>query len=145
MSVSQSSLRETSGQQKNRVFYPYVVINFIVNSFSMCKQSRWLYLCTWGRYTPVSAGLTSLLSLLSLCSLQTLGVGLKIPVLLGWHISHPSAAESGYHLSPFTADSSPLRVIRGLPWWFSGKESPANAGDSGSIRGPGRYHMLKNN
>ena len=27
---------------------------------------------------------------------------------------------------------------RWLPWWLSGKESPANAGDVGSIPSPGR-------
>ena len=26
-----------------------------------------------------------------------------------------------------------------LPWWLSGKESPCNAGDEGSIPGSGRY------
>ena len=29
----------------------------------------------------------------------------------------------------------------GLPWWYSGLESDASAGDMGSIPGPGRFHM----
>ena len=32
-----------------------------------------------------------------------------------------------------------------LPWWLSGKDQPANAGDMGSIPGPGRFHMLQSN
>ena len=27
----------------------------------------------------------------------------------------------------------------GLPWWFSGKDLPANAGDTGLIPGSGRF------
>ena len=30
------------------------------------------------------------------------------------------------------------RVLLGLPWWLSDKESSANAGDVGSILGSGR-------
>ena len=30
------------------------------------------------------------------------------------------------------------KLISGLPWWLSGKNPPANAGDAGSIRGSGR-------
>ena len=26
-----------------------------------------------------------------------------------------------------------------LPWWFSGKESDCNAGDTGSVSGSGRF------
>ena len=33
----------------------------------------------------------------------------------------------------------------GLPWWLSGKESPANAGDMGLISDPGRSHVLWSN
>ena len=33
----------------------------------------------------------------------------------------------------------------GLPWWLSGYESPANAGDMGSIPDPGRFHVLRSN
>ena len=34
-------------------------------------------------------------------------------------------------------------VLWGLPWWESAwvKNPPANAGDTGSSRGPGRSHM----
>ena len=32
-----------------------------------------------------------------------------------------------------------------LLWWFSSKNPPANAGDMGSISGPGRFHMLWGN
>ena len=28
-----------------------------------------------------------------------------------------------------------MRVLGGLPWWFSGKESTCSAGDTGSILG----------
>ena len=33
----------------------------------------------------------------------------------------------------------------GLPWWLSGKESPASAGDTGLISDPGRSHVLWSN
>ena len=33
----------------------------------------------------------------------------------------------------------------GLPWWLSGYESPASAGDMGSIPDPGRFHVLWSN
>ena len=33
-------------------------------------------------------------------------------------------------------------VQKGLPWWLSSKESPANAVNMGPIPGPGRSHML---
>ena len=29
-------------------------------------------------------------------------------------------------------------ILEGLPWWLSGKNTPANAGDMGSIPGLGR-------
>ena len=32
-----------------------------------------------------------------------------------------------------------------VPWWLSGKESPANAGNTGSIPDPRRAHMLQSN
>ena len=35
--------------------------------------------------------------------------------------------------------------LSGLPWWLSSKESPCQAGDVGSIPGPGRSHVLRNN
>ena len=46
-----------------------------------------------------------------------------------------------------------FKKLQGLPWWLSGKESacqkkknlPANTGDTGSIPGPGRSHMLWGN
>ena len=31
-----------------------------------------------------------------------------------------------------------------IPWWLSGKESPATAGDTGSIPGLRRSHMPQN-
>ena len=34
-----------------------------------------------------------------------------------------------------------FKKLLGLPWWLSGKESAANAGDTSSIPGPGRFHM----
>ena len=35
-----------------------------------------------------------------------------------------------------------IRSRTGLPWWLSGKKnSPANAGDTGSNPSPGRSHM----
>ena len=33
----------------------------------------------------------------------------------------------------------------GLPWWRSGKNPPANAGDTGSIPGLGRSHVPRSN
>ena len=36
-------------------------------------------------------------------------------------------------------------TIKGLPWWLSGEESPANAGDMGLIPGPGESHMRWSN
>ena len=33
---------------------------------------------------------------------------------------------------------------QGLPWWLSGKESPADATDMGLIPNPGRSHMRSN-
>ena len=33
----------------------------------------------------------------------------------------------------------------GLPWWFSGKESPSNEGDMGSIPVLGISHMSQSN
>ena len=30
--------------------------------------------------------------------------------------------------------------MKGLHWWYSNKNSPANAGHKGSIPGPGRFH-----
>ena len=33
----------------------------------------------------------------------------------------------------------------GLPWWCSGKNPPANAGDTGSIPGLGRSHVPRSN
>ena len=33
----------------------------------------------------------------------------------------------------------------GFPWWLSGKEPPASAGDMGSILDPGRSHMPQSN
>ena len=35
-------------------------------------------------------------------------------------------------------------IPAGLPWWYS-KNPHANAGDKGSIPGPGRFHMPKSN
>ena len=32
-----------------------------------------------------------------------------------------------------------LPPLQRLPWWLSGKELPANAGDMGSIPGSGRF------
>ena len=31
-------------------------------------------------------------------------------------------------------------TVWGLPWWLSGEESPASAGDMGLIPGPGESH-----
>ena len=31
------------------------------------------------------------------------------------------------------------------PWWLSGKEPAANAGDTASVPGPGRSQMLRDN
>ena len=36
------------------------------------------------------------------------------------------------------------KQVPGLPWWHSGN-LPANAGDMGSIPGPGRSHMPQSN
>ena len=33
----------------------------------------------------------------------------------------------------------------GLPWWLSGKNPPASAGDTGSILDPGKSHMPQGN
>ena len=33
------------------------------------------------------------------------------------------------------------KETQGLPWWYSSKESPADAGDTGSIPGLRRFHM----
>ena len=38
-----------------------------------------------------------------------------------------------------------LSIYRGLPCWPSNKESGANIGNTGSIPGPGRFHMLQSN
>ena len=32
-----------------------------------------------------------------------------------------------------------IHINIGLPWWFSGKDLPANAGDTGLIPGSGRF------
>ena len=32
-----------------------------------------------------------------------------------------------------------IYINKGLPWWFSGKDLPANAGDTGLIPGSGRF------
>ena len=34
-----------------------------------------------------------------------------------------------------------LKKQQELPWWHSGKNQPANAGDTGSSPGPGGSHM----
>ena len=33
--------------------------------------------------------------------------------------------------------------MEGLPWWPSVKNPPANAGEMGSVPGPGRSHLLQ--
>ena len=33
----------------------------------------------------------------------------------------------------------------GLPWWYSDKNQPSDAGDMGLIPGPGRLHMSQGN
>ena len=38
-----------------------------------------------------------------------------------------------------------LSICRGLPRWPISKESGANIGDTGSIPGQGRFHMLQSN
>ena len=40
--------------------------------------------------------------------------------------------------SPTAKLANPPTLPQGLPWWLSGKEPPANAGDVGSIPGCGR-------
>ena len=32
-----------------------------------------------------------------------------------------------------------------IPWWYSGKNPPANAWDMGLIPAPGRFYMLRGN
>ena len=62
-----------------------------------------------------------------------------------------------YHVTPYVDGSilivlniysSGLKVVQnwidGLPWWLSVKESATNVGDTGSIPGQGRSHMLRN-
>ena len=60
-----------------------------------------------------------------------------------------SASLRRSHVNPssFSASKGPDAKLchGGLPWWFSDKESPANARDTGSIPGPGRYHMPQGN
>ena len=66
-----------------------------------------------------------------------------------WNLSHPArAAHTGEMctlvIPQVPKGSQPFKHLSsasmpdGLPWWLSGKESPCNAGDPGSIPGLGR-------
>ena len=50
------------------------------------------------------------------------------------------------HDSSFKDEVSKVQKRKmGLPWWLSAKSPTANAGDMGSISGPGRSHMPQSN
>ena len=64
--------------------------------------------------------------------------------VLAWRI--PGTGETGglpsmgsHRVGHDWSDSAAAAITyNGLPWWFSGKESACNAGDTGSIPGSGR-------
>ena len=56
------------------------------------------------------------------------------------HLLHGVFSSSLFrHTQNFTG------IIQRLPWWHSGWESPASAGDMGLIPGAGRCHMSRSN
>ena len=58
--------------------------------------------------------------------------------LLGALKSHNLGAWSKTKMSvPYS------KISMGFPWWSSGWESADNAGDTGSILGPGRSHITQ--